>query len=78
MSPRSEKLVFNSVLMVEESDTFLAVPAWNASGTQQKCTVMFEINGHFLLLPVFTLQGFPLYEVNQIGRAATGKTTLME
>ena len=45
---------------------------------QHKCKVMGEMNEKKLLLPVFTQQGFPLYEVHQIGRAATGEPTLME
>ena len=39
---------------------------------QYKCTVMDDINGHYLQLPLFSLQGFPLYEAHQIGRATTG------
>ena len=36
---------------------------------QYKCTVMGDINGHYLQLPLFSLQGFPLYMAHQIGRA---------
>ena len=32
----------------------------------------------FLQLPISNLQGFPLYEDHQIGRAATGEPTLLE
>ena len=45
---------------------------------QYKCTVMDEINGHYLQLPLFSLQGFPLFETHQIGRATTGEPTLLE
>jgi hypothetical protein len=45
---------------------------------QYKCTVMDDINGHYLQLPLFSLQGFPLYEAQQIGRATTGEPTLLE
>ena len=38
---------------------------------QYKCTVMYDINGHYL-------QGFPLYEAHQIGRATTGEPTPLE
>ena len=45
---------------------------------QYKCTVMDDINGHYLQLPLFSLQGFPLYEAHQIGRATTGEPTPLE
>ena len=45
---------------------------------QYKCTGMDDINGHYLKLPLFSLQGFPLYEAHQIGRATTGEPTLLE
>ena len=45
---------------------------------QYKCTVMADINGHYLQLPLFSLQGFPLYETHQIGRATTGEPTPLE
>ena len=37
-------------------------------GIQHKCTVIVEMNGHFLLLPVYAQQGFQLYEVHQIDK----------
>ena len=39
---------------------------------QQKCTAMREMNGKCWHLPVSTLHGYPLYEVHQIKKAATG------
>ena len=45
---------------------------------QHKCPVIGEINGVCLVLPVSTLQGFPLYEVQQIGRVTTDEPTLLE
>ena len=45
---------------------------------QHKRTVMGEINGNMLQLPFSTIQGFPLHEVHQIGRAAAGEPTLFE
>ena len=45
---------------------------------QYKCTVMDDINGHYLQLPHFSIQGFPLYEAHQIGRATTGEPTPSE
>ena len=45
---------------------------------QYKCTVMDDINGHYLHLPLFSLQGFPLFKAHQIGRATTGEPTLLE
>ena len=45
---------------------------------EYKCTVMGEIYESFLMLPISTLQGFPLFEVHHIGRATTGEPTLLE
>ena len=45
---------------------------------QYKCTVVDEINGHYLQLPQISLQGFPLYKAHQIGRATTGEPTPSE
>ena len=45
---------------------------------QPKCTVTVEINWIFYLLSVSNLEVFPIYEVNQMGRAATGDPTLLD
>ena len=45
---------------------------------QHECTFMGEINEQILQLLVFTVKGFPLYEVHQIMRATTGEPTLLE
>ena len=45
---------------------------------QHKCTVMDEMNGNCEQLPFSTLRGFPLYEANQIARAAVGQPTFLE
>ena len=45
---------------------------------QYKGTVMDDINGYYLHLPLFSLQGFPLYEATQIGRVTTGEPTPLE
>ena len=44
---------------------------------QYKCTVMDDINGQYLLLPLFSLQDFPLYKAHQIGRATTAPVSLL-
>ena len=45
---------------------------------QYKCTVMEDINGPYFQLPLFSLQGFHLYEAHQNGRATTGEPTPLE
>ena len=49
-----------------------------ANNTGVQCTVYRGEIMEFLMLPVFTLQGFPLYKVQQIGRATTGEPTLLK
>ena len=58
--------------------TATAQNQFGSAAITTQCSVMGEINGIFWLLPASILKGFPLYMVHQIGRAPTGKSTLLE